>query len=597
MQTQYSNQGYVAPPANQGKRRPPKPAPQPGMEVVWDAATFTWKQRPIAPAQSPAPAPGYVASPAPAPAPATEQPAGITSGLDFEAELEKLLGADPMADEMDKLQYEKIKKDMTAPDWGEADQKILDESIALAKSQANTRDAQNTNALAAAGLRGGGTMVKRYAESTNKLANDILQSSIAVKTRALERNAERRAMASQEAARFASAIRNKNAALATALLQAHQADLDSQLSKEQMELQKQMFQENLQFNRDQFTEEQRARLVKEGFDERQISMAEEQQMWERAFRERQQMADEKLADKNWQLQNKIADASISAEEKRLALTEIKNNADINLQDRIQQLAEQFGLMDREFAQNQFLWSKEVEDREMLIKEGLSESEINARLEAQKLDREKFNAMTKQIENEFGLSLNQFELDKFLKTKQLDFTIAEADRRFDLDKASDAARWRETEQARLLQEKLGMSEIEMKKIIAGEEIEFNREVALMEKWMFEQGLAFEKQKYADALKAAKAKKKGGLFGKIIKTIAGVGMGIAGAATGNPALIAAGASTAFGGSQQSNLDIVNSIVGTQVGHIAGSQIGQSGPTSTSPSNTGYSYSGYSYTGQPQ
>jgi len=233
-----------------------------------------------------------------------------------------------------------------------------------------------------------------------------------------------------------------------------------------------------------------------------------------------------LMQKNYDLQNKTLDATISYQDRMAAIAEIKNNADISLNDRTFELTKEFGLSDREF------------------------------------DREKFDAMTAQLEREFGLQLNKFALEKTIRTGELDLNILNSERRYDLDVEEQRQKWLATEAARQTQELLGMTELEIRQSLGEGQLSIQREQQILEKYMFDAGLSWEKSKFKQQLEAARKKAKGGLLGRIIKTVAGVGMGVAGVLTQNPALIAAGATTVFGGSAADFASIMNSEAGETI-----------------------------------
>lgn len=514
------------PPSGGGATVPPPGTPPPATPPVAPPAT-----------QQPAAGPGYVPEPA-------APPDSILSGLDFEEELRKLLATDPRAEKLEGQQYEAIQRDLNAPDFGPEDQKILDLARQSAHAAAAVRTRGAEKALSGMGLRESDELVKAHQRETDNLTQQLIENEVNVRTAALNRGRATRAEAQVRASAFAKAIQDKNAALAQALLQAHSSEVEAGLQREQLDLQRMEIEENVLLNRDRFTEEQRARMKAEGFTESQIDNAERQAQWERVFRQNQQSADINLAQQNYDLQKQ----ALTLEERRVAVTEIRNNADITLQDRVFQLQKQFGIDDRNF------------------------------------DREKFQAMTAQLEREFGLTMNQFALEQSIRTGQLELDILNSQRRYDLDVEGQRQQWLATEAARETQEKLGMADIELRMALGMEQNEINRllgmsdidlrrelglaqvgvqmsdiemrqllgqgqldvarEQQIIEKYMFDAGLQWDKDKLAIQIREARKANRGSFLGKLVKGIVGAGAGIIGLATGNPMLIAAGINTIAG-----------------------------------------------------
>ena len=529
---------------------------------------------PVVPSVSPEAPVGETPLPPPATTPvvpqaqAPGQSSSLLSGLNFDEELKKLLGADPRATELENMQYESIKRDLNASDFGPEDQNILD----LAKQDAQLAYAQGTRTAekeaSAMGLRDSSYVVREFEKESSKMATAILQGSIAVRSRALERNTEKRVGAQGRARDFAQALQTKNVALAQALLQAHQGDAEIDLSRDQLDLQRRVVEENILMGRDRFTEEVRAQMKAEGFTEAQINKAEEQALWERSYRERQQGADIGLAQQNYQLQNR-----------QVSIAELRNAADISLADRAlavqrelglsavnidqqkvdqmkQQLENEFNIaisgqeLTRQIQAGQLDLAKLVqsqtftlEERRQQMNEVRNNADISLAdrtfqlqqtlgLRAADLEGEKFKAYVKQLEREFGVTLNEFALKRQIQTGQLDLDVLNSQRKYDLDVESERQKWLATEAARQTQEKLGMSEIEMKLVISGGELSLARDAQVLQKFIFEAGLkeqarmfdlglAWDKVRFETEMKEARKQRKSDFWGGIIKSVVKLG----------------------------------------------------------------------------
>ena len=93
----------------------------------------------------------------------------------------------------------------------------------------------------------------------------------------------------------------------------------------------------------------------------------------------------------------------------------------------------------------------------------------------------------------------------------------------------ARAWFATRESLDIQRTLGMGELELKGVIAGEEISLAREGQALERWMFEQGLAWDRERFNIQLQEARKKKKGGCLKKTLSAVVGAGVGFV---TGGP-----------------------------------------------------------------
>lgn len=505
----------VAPPAAQGAQPQTQATGQPPIAGVPPPAV-------TAPASTSIPQP---TNPPVAAVPVAGSTMGLSGGkIDFEAELMKILGGN--TDQNAKLearQLSQITSDFNRPDFGDNEQKILDIATQRARQEAATRTEAGDTHLAGQNLTGGGAALRNYQAETDNLSKSILDSEISVRMAAAERGASRRQTAFVNAANFMEALNTKNVGLATQLVNLYKAQTEAGLNEKQLALQQKEVEEGIKLSRDKFTEDTRRALVNEGFTEAQIKASEGQMLWQRAFSERQQTADESLSNRNLDLQTRINDRQLSQEDKRIALTEIKDNRGFGLESAMQ-----------DFQERQFLFNSGLESTKIAEVTKMNDFERSKFLEemgferdkfdaTQSLSRDQFESYAKELERRYGLDINRFELEKALSEGELTWKILESQRRYDLDVESERQKWIASDKARELQEKLGMTELEIRQSLGEGELDIAREQAILEKWMFQEGINFEKYKFAEQLKAAKKKKKSSFLGGLVKTLVGGAVG--------------------------------------------------------------------------
>jgi hypothetical protein len=134
----------------------------------------------------------------------------------------------------------------------------------------------------------------------------------------------------------------------------------------------------------------------------------------------------------------------------------------------------------------------------------------------------------------------------------------------------------------------MSNIELQKVLQGEQLDYNREKDALEKWMFSEGLAWDQKKFEAQLEAARKKSGGGCLKKTVGAVVGAGVGFV---TGGPVGALVGGASAVmqsNGQDPSYLDSILNWSQTQAGHA--------GPVAPNTPGGESDYSSYSsYGGQ--
>lgn len=477
------------------------------------------------------------------PVPAGQDQPGLLDGIDFTAELEELLALDPEAAALREEAAAAIRLQLNPADASEQDNKIIAQATAAAEAAANRAGRVIQKSSSGAGLRHSGQEGSLHRQVLSDLATTVLDVNVRVMTRRQDITREQREKGIQNAAAFARAIETRNAQLAMALVEAHQADLNFMLESERLDLEgerleidRALIQENINLARDKFTETQRTNLKKEGWTDEQLDQQEEQMVWERAFREMQQTADFGLSQRNQTLQERIAGDNLTIEmrratqdDRRIALEELKNKFGMSLEQATFEYMKEMGLAESVLERDRFY----LDERRF----GSDVEFRNAQLE---MEREKFDALEARLEREFGMEINRFALEEAIRTGQLDLNIVNSQRKYDLDVKEQQERWLASAEARQLEEMLGLSTIEMNLLIAEGKIDAETERRALERWMFQEGLDWDKKRFDIQLAAARKKKKGGCLKKMVGAVVGAGVGFI---TGGPAGALVGAASSI------------------------------------------------------
>jgi len=547
-----------------------------------DVAAVPLSTNGVTPAQTTTPTGDAVAAVPPPVVPPPETTPGLTTGMDINQKLIELLGpnSEPFLKDLEQMQLDYLKKGMAAPDFGPNDQAILDagrQSAEMAAGQGRRTAEKEASAM---GLRDSTYVVARYQGETDKLTQQLLDNESRVRVAAAGRGAAERQAAFDRVNGFRDAIANKNVALANALLGAYTADKNAQLDEKKLAQQQQIIDANVSLDRDKFSADEVQRMRAAGFTQQQIDNAQQQLLWSRAFQQTQQSADIDLGNKNYELQAKALNGQLTMAERQQALSELKNNQDQTLAEAIQawkqkmdaagiaadqrnydgalrQFEMQFGLdlnkfaLDAELRRGSLALQTLTADRENALQTRAAElADLNG-LRGYTIDETKLALTKTQLEQEFKIQISDQELRRQIAngqlgiaTGQLNLDILNSQRKYDLDVTAQKNDWLKSQAALALQEKLGMADIELRQVLGEGQLSVEREAQLLQKFMFEQGLSWEKEKFQKQIDEARRKAKGSFFGKLLKGLVGAGLSVAGALTGNPALVAAGINTIAG-----------------------------------------------------
>lgn len=543
-------------------------------------------QQPAAPAPAPQAAPVQQAQGGAAPAggapPATP---GITSGMDWESEfmkqIEGMLGDDSTS-KLEGMSQKYLEEQLGgASGFGANDQRILDETRKSLSDAAAVEARRKEVALSGMGLRKSDQLGTAHEEVTGNLLRNLREAEITIRTNAANRGEAAKMAAFDRAQMFAAAVKSNRADVASLLLQAQQNDVQNELTKSQWEFTKEMEREAMSLNRDKFSEEQRENLRRHGLSEKQIEMTEKNLLWEQAWKTKQQAADIDLAYKNLDQVERIQGRQLSLEEFRIESANILNNRGQDLAERTFEFTREIGLDTQAITRLRMEMERDLANATTATQR--EQIRLQYDIESQKIgiDKDKLAQTAKQIELEYGLRVNQLALERTIRTGELDLNILNSQRQYDLSKADQQEKWLATEAARDLQERLGMRELDLKEALGNKELDLRSDAMYLEKWMFEAGLNWDKEKFRIQLQEARRKKKGGIFGKIVKTLVGAGVGFL---TGGPAGAVVGAAQSLApdlmsGMKEAGLDVSKFLNSTPTaGHPAGQQIGTSGQQST-------------------
>jgi hypothetical protein len=572
--------------------------PNPNETRTQAAANIVPKPDPLANAQGGAAtvappvtsAPGAVVPPpsgVPAVQPATPvTPAAVESvppsgTPSFEDQIKEIMGRDQgTIDEFKAKQKSYIDKGLATGDWSANDQTMLDLANKSATGEADRRTVTAQKEASAIGLRDSTYVVRRMVEESGLLSQKILDNELAFRQAAMGRGAAIREDSYNKAGAFVQAIKDNNLGLAQVLLEKYKTDATTGLNEKQFALQEKQIDAAIALGRDQFSEDVREQMIAEKFTETQINNAQNQLLWERTFKDRELNATTDLANKNYELQRKTLDVQASAESRRQALAELQNSQGYSLQQVIQtwkekmdsigvaqnqrdydqavkQFESQFGIEINKFAlqaeleRGQLALGQLTADREYQLQNRVQDLAAQLGLRGANLEEAKLAQLKDQVEREFGVRIDELELRKQIETGRLDLEIVNSQRKYDLDVTQQRNEWLQSQQSLDLQRTLGLGELELRKYLGDqqtgvqmEQISVQREQQVIEKYMFDQGLAWDKEKLRIQIAEARKKAKGSFFGKLIKGIVGAGMAVAGGLTGNPALIAAGINTFAG-----------------------------------------------------
>ena len=514
---------------------------------------------------------------------------GLTSGMDWESEfmkqLEGMLG-DESTTKLESMSQKYLEEQLGgASGFGANDQAILDQTRASLSDAAAVEGRRKEVALSGMGLRKSDQLGTAHEEVTGNLLRNLRDAEITVRTNAANRGEAAKAAAFDRAQMFAAAVKSKRADVAALLLQAQQNDVQNELSKSQWEFTKEMEREAMSLNRDKFSEEQKENLRRNNLSEKQIEMAEKNLLWEQTWKTRQQAADIDLAYKNLDQVERMQGRQLSLEEFKAESANILNNRNQNLAERTFEFTREIGLDTQELQRLRMDMERDLAGAATEVQREQIRAQYD--IESQKIgiDKDKLAQTAKQIEMEYGLKVNQLALERSIRTGELDLNILNSQRQYDLSVTDQQEKWLATEAARDLQERLGMKELDLKEALGNKELDLRSDAMYLEKWMFEAGLNWDKEKFRIQLREARRKKKGGIFGKILKTLVGAGVGFL---TGGPAGAVIGAAQSLApdlmsGMQAAGLDTTQFLNrGTSTGSTTA---GGSGNVGSSGGDTRY------------
>lgn len=514
-----------------------------------------------------------VAPPPPPPAPQVEAPPDGTfvdpqgtGEFDFDEILAGLFTPESLAGdtELIEMQRQYLRGAMNAPDWNANYQEMLKLGTEGLSRVADERTRKREDALSAVGLRKSGQLVEAHRAETKLFLQSAMELEFNLRGQAAQAGEKRRSGAFDRAEAFRNAITSNNAAMARVIVDAQANELEAQLNRDQFDLQSRMADMNFGLERDRFTEEQRRQLVSEGFTDRQIDEAERNASWDRTRRVVEFQANDDVANRNLDIQESalnaqtefnnqaqadlraFQDGSLSNDElqirnqdrqsqMRLEFDKIVNNNNVTLETRSLEIQENLGLgrldLDKTLGMDRNQLEREAQElqrelglSDIALRKMLGMGDLELRHEMVRLEKEKFDALQVRLEREFGLDLNRFALEETIRTGQLDLAIFATQEKFDLAREDQRIKWFETTESLRIQELLGMEKLELERYLGGEEISLEREKQALEKWMFSEGMAWDKHRFDIQLREARKKRKGGCIKSIIKTAVSVGAAI-------------------------------------------------------------------------
>ncbi len=293
---------------------------------------------------------------------------------------------------------------------------------------------------------------------------------------------------------------------------AAQRELDRELSTDQIQLEREFFDENMMFQRTKFTEEQRENLRRAGYTDREITISEQRLAFETEIRWAELQANTDIASRNldqqfkiqYELAKELENARQALADRSLTLEEFNSQWQQRMAERGISLDELKNNQDQTFRQRAQAWKVQMD------------------ISAFDLETDKFEAYAKNLEREFGLNVNRYELAKFIETGNLDLNVLNSQRSYDLNVTAQRQEWLISKARLELQERLGIGDQEIRYALGMGQLSIQREANAIQKWATQLGITLEYDKLEAQVKMERDKAKGGLFGSILKSAVSLGI---------------------------------------------------------------------------
>lgn len=321
----------------------------------------------------------------------------------------------------------------------------------------------------------------QFGQFNKSLLNQLGLSTAEFKKTATEQKLAQKSQYMDLSAKIQSALMSGQSDVVRSLLDAQSAAENRNLSEGQLQLQRDIFTQNTALSIATFTEEQRKSMRAEGFTEKQIDLAEARQTFESEQRMREFTASTDLANKNYDLQRQVQLG-------QLDIAGIRNNHDMALGDRAQQLAEE------------------------------------AQVHTAALDDAKFQAYARQLEQEYGLNVNRFELAKFIETGRLSNEIVNSQRALDLTDEKQRNDFLLGQGSLDLQQKLGWRELDIKYALGMADISVREESNRIIDWANRARIQLDTRELDFKIQQERSKRRGGLLGAILKGVVSIGAAV-------------------------------------------------------------------------
>lgn len=356
---------------------------------------------------------------------------------------------------------------------------------------ARTADRDREQAVAILTHRGLGRstdIAERFGHFAEKKLIGMAQAEAGFVTNVMAQKREQQTNLFSLAAGLQSQITSGNLEYARTLLDAYNASANVSLGRDQLELQRDIFEENASLNRDKFTEDQLQNMRDAGFTDRQIKVAEQGLAFESEMRQREFTASNDLAQKNFGLQQKVQLGQLDLAQQAQTLAELKNNHDMILETRAQQLAEKVQLTTLD------------------------------------IETDKFELYARQLEREYGLDVNRFELARFIETGRLSAEILNSQRAYDLQDEKQKNEFFISKTSLALQEKLGWRELDIKYALGRAQISVEEEANRITDWANRQNIKLERDRLNAQIKQERDRRRGGLLGGLLGAAVKLGIGL-------------------------------------------------------------------------
>ncbi len=264
-------------------------------------------------------------------------------------------------------------------------------------------------------------------------------------------------------------LRNQQAmdkAYNTKVLELKEQDMLYQhgFNDQQMALARQWQSYNMALGKAQFDADEKQRLREYNLSEAQIAIAE-QDMKNRY----------ELGEKNWELAARGQD-----------LNELRNEQEVGFRDRAFELQKQLDL------------------------------------QAADLETEKFQVYKEQLEREFGIRIDEFEFRKQLEQGKLELSALDMEWRNTIAEREEMHNFMISSEGLALQKELGMTEIESRMIIAGEQLTVQRESMLLQKILTEMGYEVDREAIQAQVQLARDQGGQDLLGQVFGSFLGIMM---------------------------------------------------------------------------